>query len=127
MARFKHLEVYQLSYRFTKMVYQTKLKVPKTLKNDLGQMIFESALRVTKGIVIANGSIDKTKTLNFVFLEIDVIWTFLRLLYDLKGISKGEFQVLSEVLTDISDQIQKWLNWSKENNKKSSESKARIK
>lgn len=127
MARFHHLEVYQLSYRFSKMAYQTKLKLPKTLKNDLGQMTFESALRITKGIVIANGSADKAKILNQVFLEIDVIWQFLRLMFDLKGISKGELQVLSEVLTDISDQIQKWLNWAKENNKKSSESKARIK
>lgn len=127
MAKFHHLEVYQLSYRFTKMIFETKIKLPKTLKGDLGQMTFLSALKLTRGVIIASSSQDKSKVLNLVALEIDVIWQFLRLMYDLKGISKGEFQVLSEVLTDISDQIQKWLNWSKENNKKSSESKARIK
>ncbi len=127
MAKFHHLEVYQLSYRFSKMIFETKIKLPKTLKSDLGQMTFLSALKLTRGVVIASGSQDKAKVLNLVALEIDVIWQFLRLMYDLKGISKGEFQVLSEVLTDISDQIQKWLNWAKENNKKTSESKARIK
>ncbi len=109
------------------MIFETKIKLPKTLKGDLGQMTFLSALKLTRGVIIASSSQDKSKVLNLVALEIDVIWQFLRLMYDLKGISKGEFQVLSEVLTDISDQIQKWLNWSKENNKKSSESKARIK
>jgi hypothetical protein len=120
MAQFHHLEVYQQSFRFSKMVYQTKLKLPKTLKNDLGQMTFESALKLTRGIVIANGSEDKSKILNRLLLEIDVVWQFLRLMFDLKAISKGEFKNLSEILHDISTQLQKWLIWSKENNKNKS-------
>lgn len=39
MARFHHLEVYQLSYRFSRMMYQTKIKLPKSMKNDLGQKV----------------------------------------------------------------------------------------
>ncbi len=100
------------------MMYQTKVKLPKALKNDLGQMAFQSSLKVTRGIVIANGSIDKTKILNQIFLEIDVLWQFLRMMFDFKGISKGEFEVLSRILSEISEQIQKWLKWAKDQKKK---------
>lgn len=127
MARFHHLEVYQLSYRFSRMMYQTKIKLPKSMKNDLGQMAFQSALKVTRGVVIANGSQDKTKILNQVFLEIDVLWQFLRMMFDFKGISKGEFEVLSRVLSDISEQVQKWLKWAKDQQKKSNVEKSTTK
>lgn len=97
------------------------------MKNDLGQMAFQSALKVTRGIVIANGSQDKTKILNQVFLEIDVLWQFLRMMFDFKGISKGEFEVLSRILSDISEQVQKWLKWAKDQQKKSNAEKSTTK
>ncbi len=100
------------------MIYQTKIKLPNYLKYDLGKMAFESAFKFTKGVVITNGSENKIKFLNLILLEIDVIWQYLRLMFDLKAISKGEFQVLSEVLHEITIQIQNWLNWAKKNIKK---------
>ncbi|MBI2604756.1 MAG: hypothetical protein HYW49_01620, partial [Deltaproteobacteria bacterium] len=38
-------------------------------------------------------------------------WAMLRLLYELKGISEGEFKVLSGRLADIGKQAQAWLKW----------------
>ena len=74
-------------YRFIKEFYRVKAKLPRYVKNDLGQMVSLSALSCVKGIVVANGSLLKTKTLSEIIIEIEAIWTLLRLLYDLKGIS----------------------------------------
>ncbi len=113
MARFDHLSVYHDMYRFIKEFYRVKTKLPRYVKNDLGQMVSLSSLRCIKGIIVANGSLLKTKPLTEIIVEIEAIWTFLRLLYDLKGISRGEFDLLSRMLEKVSPQIQNWLKWEK--------------
>lgn len=115
MARFQHLEVYHDMYRFVRELYKIKLKLPQALKHDLGQSACTSALRILKGITVANGSVNKSRTLNTVLLEVESLWMHLRLLYDLKGISKGEFEVMSELLSKVSPQIQNWIKWDKRN------------
>jgi hypothetical protein len=125
MARFHHLEVYQLSYRFSRMMYQTKIKLPKSMKNDLGQMAFQSALKVTRGIVIANGSLDKTKILNQVFLEIDVLWQFLRMMFDFKGISKASLKSYLVFYQIYLSRFKNGLNGQKINKRKATQKRAR--
>ena len=114
MARFKHLEIYQQTYKLNREIFRIKQKLPKTLKFDLGEFVFRSSLRMIRGIVIANGTKDKSKVLQQIALEIELLWVYFRMLYDFQGISRGEFQVLSEQLTEISKQNQKWIKWSKE-------------
>jgi hypothetical protein len=114
MARYSHLPLYKSVYVLTREVFRLQQKMPKTIKFSLGQMMFESSLRCTKGIIVANGSKNKLKPLQEISLEVEVIWTYLRLLYDLKGISIGEFQHLSERLAEVSPQLQAWLKWEKE-------------
>ena len=36
MARFKHLEIYQQTYKLNHEIFRIKQKLPKTLKFDLG-------------------------------------------------------------------------------------------
>lgn len=114
MARFKHLEIYQSAYKFTREVYQIKTKLPKTLKFDLGEKISNSCLKVIRGVVVANGTKDRVKVLLQISLEIETLWVFLRMLFDFKGISRGEFEVLSNLLSNIAKQNQSWIKWSKE-------------
>jgi hypothetical protein len=45
---------------------------------------------------------------------IDVHWALLRLLFDLRGITEGEFKVMSERLEEVGKQTQAWLKWQKE-------------
>lgn len=113
MARFQHLEVYHDLYRFVRELYKLKQKLPQALKHDLGQAACTSALRALKGITVANGSITKGRTLNTVLLEIESLWVQLRLMYDLKGITKGEFEVMSALLSKVQPQIQNWIKWEK--------------
>lgn len=115
IARNNHLEIYQEAYRFCREAFKLKQKMPKLLKYDLGEKIGTSALTVIRAIVIANGSKDKTKALTTMALEIDVLWVYLRLAHDLKGISRGEFQVTSELLYEISKQNKSWLLWARKN------------
>jgi hypothetical protein len=114
VARFKHLEIYQSAYKFTREVYQIKTKLPKNLKFDLGEKTLNSCLKIIRGLVIANGTKDRLKVLLQISLEIETLWVFLRMLFDFKGISRGEFEVLSNLLSSVAKQNQAWVKWSKE-------------
>ncbi len=113
MGRSKHLQIYQDAYHFTREVFRIKFKLPKLIKYDLGEQLGNSSLRILNGIVIANGSKNKLGSLQIVTLEIEVMWVYLRMLYDLEGISRGEFNVLSEKLIEISKQNNSWRSWAK--------------
>ncbi len=116
MGRNQHLNIYQDTYRFCREIFRLKQKFPKTLKYDLGEKLGTSALNVMKHIIVANGSKEKAKPLRAMALEIDSLWVFLRMAYDFQAISQGEFQVVSEILFEISEQNKKWLAWSVKTN-----------
>jgi len=104
MARYQHLPVYQTIYSITRELYRLKIKFPKHLKNDLGELFCASGLRCIRCVIFANGSQKKMKALQELLLEVETLWTLSRLAYDLQGISKGEFQVLSEKLSELGKQ-----------------------
>jgi hypothetical protein len=108
MARFQHLPLFQKCYSFSKEVYQLKLKLPQN---------FKSALKSTKLVILANGSENKERALKELFLEVQVIWVWLRLLVDLKAISTGQFKELPERLADIEKQVSTWMSWDKKQRK----------
>ncbi len=54
---------------------------------------------------------EKGTPLQTLLLEVETLWAYLRLLHDLKGISAGEFQNLSERLADIGPQATAWMKW----------------
>jgi hypothetical protein len=124
MARFQHLPLFQKCYSFSKEVYQLKLKLPQNLKHDLGSDLFKSALKSTKLVILANGSENKERALKELFLEVQVIWVWLRLLVDLKAISTGQFKELSERLADIEKQVSTWMSWDKKQRKLAGQSEA---
>ena len=91
------------------------------MKYDLGEKLGKSALTVVEAIMIANNSRDKTKALTRMAIEIDLLWVYLRMALDLQGIKRGEFQVVSEILYEISRQHKNWLAWARKNASSSSE------
>ncbi len=119
MARTRHLPLYVAIYAFCRETYRLKVKLPKALKYDLGQETFQSAIKMLKCVVVANASKEKTPPLGRLLIEIDVQWALLRLLFDLRGISEGEFRVLSERLDEIGKQTQGWISWDRKAAKKS--------
>jgi hypothetical protein len=117
MSRFQHLPLFQKCYGFVKEVYKLKLLLPKNLKHELGSDLLKSSLHCTKLVVLANGSENKERALKELFLEVQVIWVWLRLLVDLKAISTGQFQELSERLAEIEKQVSTWAIWDKKQRK----------
>ena len=111
MIRTQQLPLYTQTYSFVREMYRIKIKLPKFLKHDLGQMSVEAALGILKGIVLANKSRVKEEYISQILLQIEAEWTFLRLMFDLKGISEGEFKNLSERLSEITKQTQSWKKW----------------
>ncbi|MBP9682411.1 MAG: hypothetical protein KBD76_13475, partial [Bacteriovorax sp.] len=59
----------------------------------------------------------KERALKELFLEVQVIWVWLRLLVDLKAISTGQFKELSERLAEIEKQASTWMSWDKKQRK----------
>jgi hypothetical protein len=111
MTQLKNLPLYSSSYTYTKEIYCIKLKLPKSLKHDLGQEVFGSTLKILRCIVLANRAQEKTPHLSRLLLETEVQWAMIRLLFDLRGITEGEFAVLSEHLSSIEKQTHAWLKW----------------
>ena len=113
MARYQHLPVYQALYALSVHSYRLKIKLPKTLKHDLGEIYFEAVVKCLRGVILANGSVNKIRPLQQVLLEFETLWVYSRLLLELRGISAGEFQVLSEMLNSLGKQLNAWLKWEK--------------
>ena len=111
MARTQHTPIYQSVFAYTREMYRLRIGFPKSIKHDLGQEICESTIKLLKYVVIANGSAKKDAHLNRLVLEVEVQWALLRLLYELKAVSAGQFKLLSERLSDITKQSQAWLKW----------------
>ena len=118
MARTQHLPLYQSVFIYTRVIYRVRMGFPKSLKHDLGQEACESSIKLLKCVVMANGAPKKDRFLNRLLLEIEVQWALLRLLYELKAVSAGQFKLLSERLGDISKQSQAWLKWVREQERK---------
>ena len=106
MARTQHLPLYQCVFVDTKELYRLRVGFPKSTKHELGQEVCGSAIKLLKCVVLANAATRKDPFLSRLVLETEVQWALLRLLYELKAISGGQFKVLSERLSDITKQSQ---------------------
>jgi len=109
--RTHHIPLYQSVFVFTREVYRLRSGFPKSFKHDLGQEVCESSIKLLKCVVLANSAVKKEQYLSRLVLEIEVQWVLLRLLYELRAISAGQFKLLSERLADITKQSQAWLKW----------------
>lgn len=87
----------------------------KSLKHDAGEAFVSNCLKCVKIIIIANQMQDKKKYLDMLLFESEMLWVSSRLLLDMRGISNGEFKVISESLTDIGKQVQSWRKWEMKN------------
>lgn len=117
MARFQHLPLYQSVYGLCLNAYRLKLKMPKRLKHDAGEAFVNNCLKCLKLIVIANQLHEKKKHLDLLYFEFEMLWVSSRLLLDMRGITPGEFKVISETLTDIGKQVQAWRKWEQQSMK----------
>ena len=104
MGKHQDLPIYKDLYAYVREIYKLKAKLPRTLKHDFGQQLFDSSIRCLRFVVITNGSLGKDKILRELLLELDFQWTGLRLLFELRGISSGEQKVLGELLLRIEKQ-----------------------
>jgi len=95
VARTQHLPLYSAAFVFVREIYKIRVKLPRLLKHDLGQEVFQSAIKILKCVVLANRAREKSRHITRLLLETEVQWAMLRLLFDLKGITEGEFKILS--------------------------------
>ena len=114
MARYSHLPIYKLSYSLARDIFSLQEKLPKNLKHTLGQKLFDTCVSCVDNIIIANSAEEKLPHLKSIGLLIERSWTFLRMLYDFKGITQGEFKAVSERLNEITKQLLAWMKWEKE-------------
>ena len=113
MSNAYQLSVYKQSYSLNRHVYMLVKKFPKDLKYSLGQKFFNSCLNLITQIVQANQMNTKQIKIEDAISEVEILYTYSRMSEDFEAITTGEFQVLSENLTEISSQLKSWLNWDK--------------
>ncbi len=116
MKRASELEIYKMSYLLTREIHKIKSKMPRNLKYDIGEELMKSAMLVLRYIIQASRETDKRNLLKDLLTECELLWSWLRLAYDLKGMTTGEFRLLSERLEDLSRQGAAWTKWSKKQN-----------
>jgi hypothetical protein len=111
MAKPSYLPIYKEAYLLSREVYRLKAGLRKDLKFTLGEKIFETSITCIEEVILANQANDKAQHLKNLLMQIELMWTWLRLLYDTKGFSKGQFKVLSERLDELSRQANNWKKW----------------
>ena len=84
MNKVAELEIYQTAYVLSREIYKIQQKMPKALKFSLGSKLLDSIMIVIRSIVIASSRKDKVLPLEDMTSEIEVLWTWLRMGYDLK-------------------------------------------
>ena len=114
MQKVSELEIYKTAYVLIREVYKIQNKMSKTLRYSLGVAMVNSCIQIIQKIIVASRMSDKRKILEELNTEIEVLWTYLRLAYDLNGASQGEFKVLSERLDHLSAQALGWVKWAKQ-------------
>ena len=88
-------------------------KLPRKLQGSLGLRLFESSLVCLEGVIAANAAAVKEPEINGILTELEKISVYLKMLYDFKGISQGEYGVFSERLSEIAPQVVAWRKWDK--------------
>jgi hypothetical protein len=111
MARYQHLKLYQGLYTYSREILRARRDLPKMLRHELGQALFASCLRCFKLIVFANGHVVKEKYLRDLYLELETHWVMWRILCDENAISKTNFGLRSEQLSNLQKQTAGWLKW----------------
>jgi len=111
MSRYEYLPLYRASYALCLYAHEVQSKLPKGLRYTVGLKLLDACVESLRLIVVANRAAQKSGALDLLILEIEGLWVFSRLLYDFRGISSGEFKVLSERLAGIQSQVDGWLKW----------------
>jgi hypothetical protein len=111
MSRTAALPIYKTIYLLLRDLERMRLKMPKAHRHDLGEKAVSSALDCVRLVVGANASEDKRELLARLVVEIEVLWTWVRLLYDFRCISAGEFKTVAERLAEVQVQSDGWKRW----------------
>jgi predicted nucleotidyltransferase len=107
------LEIYRSAYRLAKEMQKIRSKMPRSVKHDLGQQAFSSCLNVLREIAKARRNSDEKKIQALLNIEIEaeLMWTWLRLLWEFNAIKESEHLLLSEILDDVTTQAKAWRKW----------------
>jgi hypothetical protein len=111
----KDLAISPELFKFINFVFVVRIKMPKMLKHDLGSMLVTTALNCQRAVAHAYIPASRQQATAELLAELDVAWALLRLCYNHKGISAGEYKTASELLTNLNVQAQKWHNWALKN------------
>ncbi|MFN7824393.1 MAG: hypothetical protein ACK5P6_03435 [Pseudobdellovibrionaceae bacterium] len=73
MTKTREIPIYNLVYAFTKEIYKIKIKLPKSMKHDLGQEMSFSGLKMLEYVVLSNRSHEKLPPISDLLLQIVLI------------------------------------------------------
>ena len=113
MSEPSSLPIYKEAYLLSREVFKIKMGLAKDLKHTLGEKMFNTSLQCIEHIILSSDETDKAHHLNRLSIETELMWTWLRLLYDMRGISQGQFKLISERVHELNTQAINWKRWYK--------------
>jgi hypothetical protein len=113
VGRVAELEIYKTTYVLLREMTRIREKMPRTLKYEVGAEMMKSGIAVVRHISRAARKESKFDELFELMTECELLWTWVRLAHEWRGMSLGEFRLLCERLDDLSRQAAAWLKSSK--------------
>ncbi len=121
MARYDHLPIFQLAYRMCVNCYRIVKNFKREYKYTLGEKLKNNSQKILD-LVIETNSLEnchKPEILGEMFLEIEKQKICWRVACDLNIISIGLLDVISKDIENLETQHSNWLNWLRNEAKKS--------
>jgi hypothetical protein len=113
MALTHHLEIYQSTYQFLKLVVTVTRNFPKEFKRLIGDDLRNETTAMVALIYRANVASDKVQHIEQLRERLQVVELFLRLSLDMRWISPKQYGALTRMTQSIGRQSTGWLHRSK--------------
>jgi len=125
MARYEHIQVFQIVYRATIKVYNSVSGFNKEYKYTLGEKMKLICHELIDLIIETNSSVNKNGYFDILRKKLESLRIYYKIAIDLNACDTELFKNLSFDFNEISKQMNNWQNWAK-NPKSSSPDPARV-
>jgi hypothetical protein len=107
---FSQLIVFQRFYDFILILYPVINRLPKNHRSAIGVQIERVSINILISIIYANSQtgLSRQSTLKIISQNLDVLRIVIRLTKDLRFISLGQYQLLSQKLNEIAKLFSSW-------------------
>ena len=111
MGKYSHIPIFQKTYILALNIYKIAGNFKKEYKYTLGEKLKLTCHDLLDLIIIVNSNENKSEFLEKLNNKLESLRIHLRLTFDLRAISPGQFEKLNKEIDEIGRQIGGWQKW----------------